>query len=69
MEVASLPDIINKKEEYKVEEIRKYRKQEQETQFLVHWKGYGDKHDQWITETELPHAKEMIEDYWTKISS
>jgi len=28
MEVASLPDIINKKEEYKVEEIRKYRKQE-----------------------------------------
>jgi len=29
----------------------------------VHWKDYGDEHDQWITETELPYAKEAIEDY------
>jgi len=25
--------------------------------FLVHWKGYGDKYDQWIAETGLLHAK------------
>ena len=69
MELASPPDIINEKEEYEVEEIRKHRKQEQRTQFLVYWKGYGDKYDQWIAEIGLPHAKEVIEDYWTKISS
>ena len=46
MELASPPDIINEKEEYEVEEIRKHRKQEQRTQFLVYWKGYGDKYDQ-----------------------
>jgi len=35
----------------------------------VHWKGYGDEHDQWIAKMGLPHAKEMIKDYWQKISS
>jgi len=30
---------------------------------LVHWKGYGDKHNQWIAKTELSHAKKMIENY------
>ena len=69
MELTLPPDIINKEKEYKVEEIRKHRKQEQETQFLVHWKGYGNEHDQRITETELSHAKEAIEDYWTRVLS
>jgi len=45
-ELASLPTIINEEEEYKVEEIRKHRKHGRETQYLVHWKGYGDEHDQ-----------------------
>jgi len=36
MEPAPPPDIFNKEEEYKVEEIRKHRKQEWRTQFLVH---------------------------------
>jgi len=35
----------------------------------VYWKDYGDEHDQCIIETGLPHAKEMIEDYWARISS
>jgi len=39
------PDIINKKEEYEVEKIRKHRKQGWKTQFLIHWKGYGDEQD------------------------
>jgi len=46
MEPALLPTIINEKEEYKVEEVRKYRKWGKGTQYLVHWKGYGDEHDQ-----------------------
>ena len=45
-EPAPLPIIINEEKEYQAEEVRKYRKCGRETQYLVHWKGYGDKHDQ-----------------------
>jgi len=69
MEPALPSDIINKEEEYEVEEIRKHQKKGQEIQFLVHWKGYGDEHDQCIAESGLPHVKSMIEDYWARISS
>ena len=46
MEPVSLPTIINKEEEYEVEEIRKHRKQGWGIQFLVHWKDYSDEHNQ-----------------------
>jgi len=39
-------DIINEKEEYKVEKVQNHRKQGHSTQFLVQWKGYGNGHDQ-----------------------
>jgi len=68
-EPVSSPMIINEEEEYEVEEARKHMKCRRETQYLVHWKGYGDEHDQWIAEMGLPHAKEVIEDYWTRVSS
>jgi len=32
-------------------------------QFLVHWKGYKDKYDQWISGTVFLHARKVIEDY------
>ena len=69
MEPAPSPDIINEEEEYEVEEIRKHQKKGWGTQFLVYWKGYGDEHNQWIAESELPHAKGVIEDYWARIQS
>jgi len=69
MEPAFPPAIINKEEEYKVEEVWKHRKRGREMQYLVHWKGYKNEHDQWIAESGLSHAKEAIEDYWTKILS
>ena len=46
MEPAPLPEIINEKEKYEVEEIRKHQKKGQETQYLVYWKGYGNEHNQ-----------------------
>ena len=46
MEPTLLPIIINEEEEYKVEEVRKYRKWGWRTQYLVYWKGYGDEHNQ-----------------------
>jgi len=45
MKLASLPDIINKEEEYEVEKIRKHQKQGQEIQILAHWKDYRDEYD------------------------
>ena len=68
-EPALLPMIINEEEKYEVEEVRKHRKHGRGTQYLVHWKGYGDEHDQWIAKTGLPYAREAIEDYWTRYSS
>jgi len=38
-------------------------------QYFTHWKGYGNKNDQWIAESGLPHAKETIEDYYTRYLS
>jgi len=61
--------IINKEEEYEVEEVRKYKKRGRGIQYLMHWKGYRDIHDQWIAEIWLPYAKEAIEDYWTRYLS
>jgi len=63
VEPAPPPTIINKKEEYEVKEVWKHRKRDREAQYLVHWKGYRDEHDQWIIESGLPHVKEAIEDY------
>ena len=40
------PDIINKEEEYEVEEIRGHCKKGRGTQFLVYWKGYENEHNQ-----------------------
>jgi len=65
---APLPTIINE-EENEVEEVRKHRNHGRRTRYLVHWKGYGDKHDQWIVETGLSHAKEVIKDYWARCLS
>ena len=46
MEPAPPLDIIDEEEEYEVEEIRKHWKKGWGTQYLVHWKGYGNEHGQ-----------------------
>ena len=44
-EPVPLPDIVNEKEKYKVEEIRGHQKKRRGTQFLIHWKGYRNEHN------------------------
>ena len=50
MDSVPSPNIINEEKEYEVEEVQNHRKQEHSIQFLVYWKGYGNKHNQWIVE-------------------
>jgi hypothetical protein len=45
-------DIIDE-EEYKIEEIHRHRKKGRGTQFLVHWKGYGNEDDTWLPQSSL----------------
>ena len=45
-EPAPPPTIINEEEEYEIKEVRKHRKHRRGMQYLVHWKGYRDEHDQ-----------------------
>ena len=65
--MAPPPDIINKEEKYKVEEVWNHKKQGRNIQFLVHQEGYRNEHDQWIAEIGLPLAREAIQDYCTKL--
>ena len=46
MELAPPFTIINKEKKYKVKEVWKHRKHGRGVQYLVHWKGYRDEHDQ-----------------------
>ena len=45
MKPAPQSTIIDKKEEYEAEEVRKHRKCRREMQYLVYWKGYKDEHN------------------------
>ena len=45
-DLAPPPIIINEEEEFEVEKVRKHRTREWGTQYLVHWKGYRNEHDQ-----------------------
>ena len=57
------PDLIEGQEEYEVEEILDQRKQGRRYQYLVHWKGYPDSSNKWITRMNLKNARELVEAY------
>jgi hypothetical protein len=57
------PDIIDEEEEYKIEEICGHRRKERGTQFLVHWKSYGNEDDTWLPLSSLGNAEELLSDY------
>jgi hypothetical protein len=57
------PDIIEEKEEYKIEEICGDRRKGRGTQYLVHWKGYGNEDNTWLPRSSLGNAEELLSDY------
>jgi hypothetical protein len=57
------PDIIEEEEEYEIEEIRGHRRKGRGTQYLVHWKGYGNEDNTWLPQSSLGNAAEVLSTY------
>jgi hypothetical protein len=57
------PDIVEEEEEYEIEEIRRHRRKGRGTQYLVHWKGYGNEDDTWLPRSSLENAEEILSKY------
>jgi hypothetical protein len=57
------PDIIEEEEEYEIEEICRHRRKGRGTQYLVHWKGYGNEDDTWLPWSSLGNAEELLSEY------
>jgi hypothetical protein len=57
------PDIVEEEEEYEIEEIHGHRRKGRGTQYLVHWKGYGNEDDTWLPRSSLGNAEELLSEY------
>jgi Chromo (CHRromatin Organisation MOdifier) domain len=58
------PELINRQEEYEVEQIMNSRQvgHGQKLQYLLRWKGYSCAHDSWQDATEV-HTPELVQEY------
>ena len=57
------PELVNGKEEYKVERILKHQGHPKRHQYLIRWKGYGADEDSWIPEKDLGNSSEILSEY------
>jgi hypothetical protein len=62
------PELIDNKEEYKVEEILDTRIHRKRYEYQVRWKGYGPEDDTWEPESSLAHAPLAITEFNKKLS-
>ena len=51
-----LPIVVDEEEEYEVEALLAHRVQRGTRPYLVHWRGYDNKEDSWLSEIELEHS-------------
>jgi len=56
--------LIDNAEEWEVEQILDYHRQNNRHEFLVHWKGYERADDSWEPIENLDHSLELIQEYW-----
>ncbi len=59
------PDLIEGETEWEVEQIVNTRRYQNQTQFLIKWKGYSDAHNSWEPEKNL-NATELVEEYYKR---
>ena len=57
------PNLINGAQEYKVKTLLAHRRQGQQRQYLVKWKGYDTSHNTWEPTRNLINAGEALEEY------
>jgi hypothetical protein len=58
------PNLVQGNEEYEIETIVSHRRHKnQETMYLIKWKGYLSSENSWITESDLINAEEELNDY------
>jgi hypothetical protein len=62
-----LPEIIDDKEEYELEEVLASKHTPQgKLVYRVHWKGYPSSEDSWVRPADMTGAQEAIEDFHHK---
>ena len=59
------PELIDGQPEWEVELILKVRRQRNQLQFLVRWKGFSEAHDSWEPAKNI-HADELVEDFYKR---
>jgi len=62
------PEVIDKHEEYEIEEIldsRPYRRSKTEVQYLIKWKGYDHSENKWIHQGNC-HADRLVKEFHEK---
>jgi hypothetical protein len=64
-----LPLQVAGEEEYEVDSILAHRGSGRGRTFLVRWKGYGPEHDTWEPLRNLANAKQLLAEYYAKIST
>ena len=54
------PEIIDDDEEYEIEEIIDSRRQHGKLYYLVHWLGYPQDEDSWISKNDTSHCQDLV---------
>jgi len=60
-------ELINKKEEYKIEEILEKQRRKGKLWYKVKWIDYSSEYDQWIPEQDLDDTSELCEMYNVRV--
>jgi hypothetical protein len=59
------PDAVKDEEQYEIEGIINHRTRDNETQYLIKWKGYSHMENEWLHEELEWHAEELVNKYRT----
>jgi hypothetical protein len=57
------PDLIDGEPEWEVEQVLNARRQCNQLQYMVRWKGFSEAHDSWEPANNI-HAEQLIEDFY-----
>ena len=59
------PDLIDGQLEWEVESLLRVRRQRNQLQFLVRWKGFSEAHDSWEPAKDI-HADELVQEFYKR---